>query len=338
MADRTYGPVTLWGPVAGPAQVISPLGQVVASGVAVDVGVVNRAKLLVTLPLSNTLDGHWTVLWSDGSQTTFTVGSEEPPEHGTLLQALLELASRTGEAWIGFAESGSRTEVVDTDLLPHLEGYFIIRLSGDEIGLWRRVETSTRGAIFWSHPFVTPIQEGERYALMKLHPERGKTAIEVACRALSRIVRVPVVARGLTLDENFLVTVPRGWNYVYDVWALIDFGGGRRERKRIIPVRWNMEPGRRLLLRDPRRERVISLDLYGYRDGTVPVFWDSRLDRDSQTVVSLAQLELSHSGSGSVVIDPEERLRKAALVLQEQGQLLQLRRYRMPSNAKPVLP
>jgi len=333
VADRDYGAVVLWGPAVGPVRVTSASGRIVIDGTALDSGVPGVAAAHLVLPASPRDDGVWTAAWADGSLTRFTVGRGIGA--GTLLEAVLQVCDRLGPVWRGRASEGTRDSVIDPGLvgLGAVAGYFLLRLSGPEKGHFRRITADQLGVLYWDRPFFTPIQAGEEFAVVSANPERVKAAVLRALEGLSPATRVPLTADDIPVPESRVITVPEGWEGVSGVWATLEDGS----EKKLIPTRWRTEPGRKLrIVREPAE--VVSVSLEGFRSGMVPAFWDSNLDRDTATVASLAAAELYLSLAGGPAIDPDDRMRKAVLAIQESEKLRLTRRFRWPSSAKAVIP
>ncbi len=303
--------------------------------------------VLPTLPPSALLDlsslsrrdGLGILVWRDGA----TVLQELPVFLGlekrfpNRLDLWIDLAQRQGRTFVGRAQDGTVETLLDPDLSlgGSAEGMFCLRLEGPEAGDYRRVLRHEDSILTLVPPFLNPIQEGERYALLSTAPPLIDQALEAAHRAVGHTIRVEQVLDWQEVEGEgpWELLLPRGWEAVFQVWVRTE------ERELVLPPQfWQPAPGRRVRVRQPHRLNPIrEIRIVGFRSGSYPVLPQGEVEGDVSTLSAQASLRLFLSGSGSPAVDPEDRMRKAVLSLQEASQGRGTRRNRVPSNARPIL-
>lgn len=255
----------------------------------------------------------------------------------TLAQAVVELAERFRSVWVGRVQDGSTDEASAPQLQMGGDpvGLFFLRLTGDDVGTFRRVVRYQAGVLTFDTPFGTSILGGERYALLALSPDVLVAAIARAVASLGAIARVRMVATLPLAPAATAVTVPEGWEAVYRVRGVRSDGTPLD----LPPRWWGMAPGRQLeLLGKARGLQLTSLTLVGWRSALPPVAWNGTLDIDSDLVVAEAETDLYLGRASGPALDPENQLQKAAFALQEANQSRLTRRSRVPTNSKLVVP
>jgi hypothetical protein len=305
--------------------------------------------VLLTLPPSAFLDlstlsrrdGLGTLVWRDGA----TVLQELPVFLGlerrfpTRLALWIDLAQRQGRTFVGRAQDGTVETLLDPDLSlgGSAEGMFCLRLEGPEAGEYRRVLRHEDNLLTLVPPFLNPIQEGERYALLSTAPPLLDQALEAAHRAIGHTIRVEQVLDWQAVEEGtegpWEFSLPRGWEAVFQVWVRTE------DRELALPPQfWQPIPGRMVRVRQPDRlDEIREVRIVGFRSGSYPILPQGEVEGDVSTLAAQASLRLFLSGSGGPAIDPEDRMRKAVLSLQEASQGRGTRRNRVPSNARPIL-
>src|SRR5690606_35440063 len=348
MPDRSYGRASLVADLPSDQVVTltltSPLGRHQQTTTATEV-YPGRYQAAVDLPASPREDGLWQATWAwDGGEVVeeLLVGPV-PPFASQLADLMLDLAERLGPIWRGRVESGSEALLVDTELSGVAQdavGLFLLRLPPDlEQGAWRRVSDYAYQTLHLDRPFATPLAEGSPYALLSTSPDLLLGAITRAIRSVGHIGRIIVHATAIPI-EGGLVPIPRGWRAVHRVVlrtagsGLTGAGTGEQGRD-LRPSEWAMAPGGQVRLLVPGVEGTV--DLEGHRLPGLPRRLDAWVDLDPVLVAAQASGELLLSRSGGPAVDPDERLRRAGLAIQEAEQLRRSRVHRLPHNSRPVL-
>lgn len=254
--------------------------------------------------------------------------------HGTMVEAVVRLATKLHPVWIGQAQDGTEQTLTDPTLAMGGSpvGWFCLRTTGPEIGQFRRVTAFDPPVLFLDLPFLTPLVSGEPYVLVQVRPDLLRTAIEGAIRGIGHTARVPLKAVDLPLTGSY-TTVPQGWEAVTRVWGWVD-----GVLTLLPPSFWTLKPGRTLeLIGRGATLGLATVTVEGFRSGRPPALWTAELDLDLETVVTQAAVDLYLSGAGGPAIDPEDRMRKTVLALQEAEGLRRARRSRVPSGARLVV-
>lgn len=286
-------------------------------------------------------DGLGTLAWWAGpvllQELPVFLGAER--RFPTRLDLLTDLAQRQGRVFVGRAQDGTVETLLDPDLSlgGSAEGLFCLRLEGLEAGEARRVLRHDGEVLTLTPPFLTPVREGERYALLATAPGLLDQALEAAHRAVSHTVRVEQVLDWQPLEGEgpWDLSLPRGWEAVFQVWVRV---GEEEEAVLLPPQFWRPLPGRLLRTVQPSRLPPLrAVRVVGFRSGSYPILPQGEVEGDVATLSAQASLRLFLSGAGGPAVDPEDRMRKAVLALQEAQQGRLTRRNRVPSNARPVL-
>ncbi len=307
----------------------------------------NPVPVLPTFPPSALLDlsnlprrdGLGTITWWAGAallqELPVFLGAER--RLPTRLELLLDLAQRLGRVFVGTVTDGSIETVLDPQLQlgGSAEGLFCLRLEGLEAGEARRVLHHDGGVLTLAAPFLTPVQAGERYALLSVSPLLLDQALEAAQRAIAHTVRVEQVLDWQAVEGEgpWAVPLPRGWEAVFQVWVRTEGG-----EVLLPPQFWDLAPGRLLrVVRPSRLPPVQAVRVLGFRSGSIPILPQGEVEGDVATLTAQASLRLFLSAAGGPAVDPEDRMRKAVLALQEAQQGRLTRRNRVPVNARPIL-
>lgn len=350
MPDRGYGPTALLVDLPPSQQVTleltSPLGRTELTAPATEV-YPGRYRAQLEIPSAPREDGVWQARWqwAGGEQAEPLLVGPVPPFASQLFEVLLDLAERLGPAWRGQAESGGESLLVDTELSGVSQdavGLFCLRLPPDlEAGAYRRVSTYQNQTLHFDRPFATPAGPGTPYALLATNPAALRTALSRAIRSVGHIGRTPTLVTDLVPAEGE-VPVPRGWAAVHRVVLRTTgsalAGEGAAEQARVLrPAEWAMVPGGRVRLLAGGDLTEARVDLEGHRVAAVPERLEAWIDLDPVLVAAQASSELLLSRSGGAAVDPEERLRRAGLAIQEAEQLRRARVRRLPHNSRAVL-
>lgn len=258
------GPVTgaaLTYTLTGPAQTVLVAAQTVTAGA--DAGwylYELDGSTLLTLP------GLYRELWQGSAGTAdvyrqawFLVRDPVGPLL-TRLDLRHDLARQVGDLWLGQAESGSGTTLVDSgraEPTDHWGGAHLYLYAGQGRGQSRLVSTSSPGALVVGKAWVSAAPSASTY--YELHRKWDVDAYNAALnRAIAapeyqRAVRLRIVDESLTqLASTYEYRLPMGLAYLAEVWSRDPSAATNDWKLLSWPAReWAVLPSRTLRLTSP---------------------------------------------------------------------------------------
>lgn len=327
--------------LTGTVTLTDPLGAAETPVAFIEVGL---KRYRVTVTPTSTVQGLWTAVWKDGSNTilltqTFTVDTGI----GATRYEVRLLAARkvSQETYEGVVTSGSTTTIVDDDLYGgdlDYNGYWLLRdPDSDESGSQRRVSDydGTTHTLTVSRAWATAPSADEDYCLFPddLSPRDLDRELANSIRGIADAVLVPLHTSALvptkvnTVGE---VTLPTGWEYVYEVWNTDSTGN----HTRVSPDGWDLGRGRKLQVTGA--DDTWSLDIYGLRQARVPLWDHSVLDVNPLVLIAGMATAEHQDEAGGAATDVDVHLQRSAQAFAQYGALLTTRTARIPHNTRRI--
>ena len=341
MADRQFG--TSWRVLAnlpstglsGTVTLRDPFGEAAGSAPFQEVG---QGRYIATIdPAHTRAEGLWTAVWDYGSGTyeqPFTVNAGTGITLGT---ARVQAAQRVDVVHTGRVAASTLDTITDHSLIgganDHL-GKWVVPDENCADARHFRVVTGFNGSVLTvSSAYAQPLPVGSRYYLFSEHvqPEAVDRAIISVIQSLANSVAISLRAEGLVPDERGIVTLPKGWTRLSEVWMTLDDG----RMVSVAPRDWECLAGRRL--RVLGANETVTLSITGSREPLPPVWDCSVLDVNPLLLLAGVASELHRSLAGGQATDFDAHLQRANMEFQTFGALL-TRVPRLPRNSVPIRP
>lgn len=316
--------------------VYDALGTSRGSASATEVG---SGRYVVTITSSNdTIEGLWTATWKVGATTHLTQEFTRDQRRSiTRYQFRLGVADIVDHSHLGIVDAATADTVRDATLFAgdgNYRGWYVVPdPDRNDSGKFRRVTDYAGDTLtFTTAALVTPTA-GDDYALLSVDPKRIDHILSQVALSVRHAARIPVVATGLAVDVDGLMTIPDGWSGVYDIHLL------REDADTSIPLHpsyWEMYPGRKLII-PAEADEDDTITLYGLRYGYAPLFDHSELDWDPLLIEGMVTSRLHRRMAAGSVTDPDEHFRRGITATQELDAIFWRKFPRIQRNFREVL-